>query len=473
MIENGNIFAAFMLAIWPVVTLMLFSKTDMQRALIWTVLAAYMFLPPATGFDFPVIPPLTKDTIPPIAALLTVLFVQGKRIALLPDSLIGKILIPLFIFSPIATVISNGDPIAVAMGVTLPGLRLYDLLSICMAQAITLIPFVMARSILGDENGMRAILKALVAAGLIYSLPMLYEARMSPQLNTMIYGYFQHEFAQAIRFGGFRPFVFMPHGLWVAFFAFMSVAAAAAMLRMAPAAERARRMMVLGYLCIILILCRSFGPLGYGLAIVPMILFAPPRLQLLAAIAMVAVVIGYPLLRGSNVIPVEKLIQWASALDPDRGQSLAFRLMNEELFLMKTALKPWFGWGTFGRNFLYDPITGQHSVVADGGWILTLGLFGWVGYVAEFGLLILPIIALWRAGGKGGRHSQTATAIAMILAANLFDLLPNDTQIPFTWLMAGAILGYAERAAAGKLRAEAGNSENMPPVEIKKKRTIL
>ena len=473
MIENGNLFAAFMLAIWPVVTLVLFSKLDLQRAFIWTLLAAYMFLPPATGFDLPVIPPLTKDTIPPIMALLTVFFAHGKRIALLPDSLIGKVLIFLFILSPIATVIGNGDPIGVAMGVTLPGLRLYDLLSICMSQVIILIPFVMARSILGDENGMRAILKALVVAGLIYSLPMLYESRMSPQLNTMIYGYFQHEFAQAIRFGGFRPFVFMPHGLWVAFFAFMAVAAAAALLRTAVAGERARAMMVLGYLCIMLVLCRSFGPLGYGLVIVPMILFAPPRLQLMAAIGMVAVVIGYPLLRGSNVVPVEQLIQWASALDPDRGQSLAFRLMNEELFLMKTALKPWFGWGTFGRNFLYDPMTGQPSVIADGGWILTLGLFGWVGYVAEFGLLILPIVALWRAGSKSGRLSQSATAVAMILAANLFDLLPNDTQIPFTWLMAGAILGFAERTAAGKLPTEAENDENIPPFERKKKRTIL
>lgn len=473
MIENGNLFAAFMLAIWPVVTLVLFSKLDMQRAFIWTILAAYMFLPPAIGFDLPVIPPLTKDTIPPIMALLAVFFARGQRIALLPESLIGKLLIFLFILSPIATVIGNGDPISVAMGVTLPGLRLYDLISICMLQVIALIPFVMARSILGDEDGMRAILKALVVAGLIYSLPMLYESRMSPQLNTMIYGYFQHDFSQAIRFGGFRPFVFMPHGLWVAFFAFMAVAAAAAMLRAAQAEGRARATMVLGYLCIILVLCRSFGPLGYGLAIVPMILFAPPRMQLIAAIGMVAVVIGYPLLRGSNVVPVEQLIQWASALDPDRGQSLAFRLMNEELFLMKTALKPWFGWGTYGRNFLYDPLTGQHSVIADGGWILTLGLFGWVGYVAEFGLLILPILALWRAGSKSGSFNHAATAIAMILAANLFDLLLNDTQIPFTWLMAGAVLGFAERMAAGKSYAGAKKDEKLSLVERKTKRTIL
>ena len=31
--------------------------------------------------------------------------------------------------------------------------------------------------------------------------------------------------------------------------------------------------------------------------------------------------------------------------------------------------------------------------------------------------------------------------LALILGANMMDLLPNATQIPFTWLMAGALLG--------------------------------
>jgi hypothetical protein len=37
--------------------------------------------------------------------------------------------------------------------------------------------------------------------------------------------------------------------------------------------------------------------------------------------------------------------------------------------------------------------------------------------------------------------------MGLILAANLLDLLPNATLIPFTWLMAGALLGEAERLA--------------------------
>jgi hypothetical protein len=41
--------------------------------------------------------------------------------------------------------------------------------------------------------------------------------------------------------------------------------------------------------------------------------------------------------------------------------------------------------------------------------------------------------------------------LSLILAANMVDLLPNATHIPFTWLMAGALLGEAERLAALRL----------------------
>ncbi len=46
---------------------------------------------------------------------------------------------------------------------------------------------------------------------------------MSPQLHYMVYGFYQHDFAQTIRMGGWRPTVFMEHGLMVGMW--MSMAA--------------------------------------------------------------------------------------------------------------------------------------------------------------------------------------------------------------------------------------------------------
>ena len=34
--------------------------------------------------------------------------------------------------------------------------------------------------------------------------------------------------------------------------------------------------------------------------------------------------------------------------------------------------------------------------------------------------------------------------MALMLGINMIDLIPNATLTPLTWLMAGAILGYAE-----------------------------
>ena len=52
---------------------------------------------------------------------------------------------------------------------------------------------------------------------MIYVPLCLFEIKMSPQLHQLVYGYHQHGFDQTIRLGGFRPMVFMQHGLAVGF----------------------------------------------------------------------------------------------------------------------------------------------------------------------------------------------------------------------------------------------------------------
>ena len=66
--------------------------------------------------------------------------------------------------------------------------------------------------------GRHNFLTAYMIAGLIYSLPMLLEIRFAPQFSYWFYGYWIELFDQQIRFGGYRPVVFMGHGLVTAFF---------------------------------------------------------------------------------------------------------------------------------------------------------------------------------------------------------------------------------------------------------------
>ena len=46
-----NAIAYLMLAIWPVVTVALFRQLDPRKALIWTILAGYLLLPPAVAIN--------------------------------------------------------------------------------------------------------------------------------------------------------------------------------------------------------------------------------------------------------------------------------------------------------------------------------------------------------------------------------------------------------------------------------------
>lgn len=457
---SPNIIAYLVLALWPFVAWQLWRRLDPGRALIWTILGGYLLLPPLTAFNFPVIPDLDKVSVPNLMALACALWLVKDRISFVPKSPIGKALIVAYVLSPFGTVLTNTDPL-IFREAMINGMRIYDSLASIAYQLIALLPFFLARRYLGTPEGMRAVLAALAAAGLGYSLPMLVEVVMSPQMNVWIYGFFQHDFWQTVRYGGYRPVVFLPHGLWVAFFAFMALAAAVTLFRHVAPEARPKALVVMVYLAAMLVLCRSAGPLVYALGVVPLILLVPVRLQLLIAAGLAVVVITYPVLRGAHLVPIDQILAFADTLSPERAYSLRFRIENEEILLARAQERPWFGWGGYGRAFTHDPITGRQLNIADGAWVILMGTYGWVGYVAEFGLFALPLLLLGREAlmQPKAELSPWVGAVALILGANMTDLLPNATQIPFTWLMAGALLGEAERLAVLRRSAETARRE--------------
>jgi hypothetical protein len=464
-----NGLAYLMLLVWPGIAVALFRALPLERALVWSILGAYLILPPVANFDAPLVPPLDKTSIPNLAAFACCVIMLRQRVPLLPDGAAGCIVMLLFVVSPAATVFTNADPIPYAGGV-LPGLRIHDSVSVVINQAIAVLPFFLARRFLATEAAQREILVALVLAGIAYSLPMLIEVRLSPQLNTWIYGFFQHDFIQMMRQGGFRPIVFLPHGLWVAFFALMTLIAGVALWRSAAPERRTPFMLAAGYLGVVLVLCKSMAVLAYAAILGPLVRFAGPRAQVRIAAGLALVAVLFPLLRGADLVPVEAMLAQAERVSVERAASLAFRFGNEDLLLEHANAKPWFGWGGWGRNRIYDDM-GKDVAVTDGRWIIVIGSFGWAGYVAEFGLLALPLLMLARRTGRmrADEISPHLGPLALVLGINLIDMLPNATLIPFTWLLAGALLGHAEALKAG--RAVAAGAA--PPPEPARARTIL
>jgi hypothetical protein len=117
-----------------------------------------------------------------------------------------------------------------------------------------------------------------------------------------------------------------------------------------------------------------------------------------------------------------------------------------------------FGWGRFGRSRIFDE-WGKDISVTDGGWIIILGQNGLLGFLAEFGLLALAVFRAASAFKFVDRKNDGIflAALALIVAINMIDLLPNESLSPWTWLLAGSLLGRAEslRDSALRLRRRA------------------
>lgn len=452
---------------WPFVVFWLFARRQPAAALACTILGGYLLLPRNFSIDLPAFPTLNKNSITALAALAAALvLIRGPRLqalapgmvlpGLVPRSRSLRILLVLMVLGVLGTVLTNGDGLRFPAR-SLPGLRPYDAASMLGNALFGLLPFLLARKFLAHPDAQRTLLVTLAAAGLLYSLPTLYEVRMSPQLSRMIYGYFPHSWIQHMRGGGFRPVVFLNHGLWLAIFLCSAFLAAMSLWRSGSGPQRLRWMLAAGWLFMTLALSKGMGALGIGILLGGVILVLPVRLQILTAAVLAGVVLVYPMLRGAGVVPVDRVIAFAQGIDADRAGSLAYRTQNEDILLDKANDRPLFGWGGWGRNRVYDE-TGRDISTTDGYWVILIGSGGWVGYIGEFGLLTIPLIFM---GLRWKRMALTpATAgIALALTANLIDLIPNATITPVTWLLAGALAGRLElgRLPQGAEAADPGD----------------
>ena len=448
-----NTFAILVLWLWPLAAIAFFSSKPVVPATLWTILAADLFLPFGTSFKFTMIPELDKFSIPTFCALVGCMVVTKRRLQLSNNFGFTEVLSFTFLGSPLITSLLNGDTLFYGSTV-LPGVGIYDGLSAVLAQFVTLIPFLIGRQFVRNPRDLQLILETLVLAGLIYSIPLLFEIRFSPQLHYWVYGYTPTDFIQEVREdGGYRPMVFMGHGLTACFFLMTTVVASAALWRMKIRIFRLSPGSVTAYLSVVLILCKSGAALIYSLVLTPLVRCTKPSLQLRAAVVFATFALLYPAMRGAEVVPTQTILQIARAFNEPRAASLETRFNEEEELLRKASERPLFGWGRFGRSRVYIVDwrnIGYDSSVTDGRWVITFGVFGLFGFLAEFGLLALPIFRAAKAfkGMKTRGEAICLSAIALIMAINMIELLPNSTLHSWSWLVAGALLGCSETVLA-------------------------
>ncbi|MCT8330096.1 hypothetical protein [Albidovulum sediminis] len=510
-----NSFAYIALFCWPLVMVCFFALLPRAHAIALSIIGGYLFLPVRAGFDLPILPVVDKTLIPAMFTGILCLVMPdralragsggaavlqatrqrpiaehgtGQRVTIQNrdaqggqfaeaagrDRVARAILLSLFVLTLIApffTALTNPEPLVFGPRF-LPGLRLYDAFSMALAEGIYLLPFLIGWRYMAGPREQHVLTMLLVLSGLVYSLGALFEVRMSPQLNTWIYGFFQHQFSQHMREGGFRPIVFLGHGLALSMYLAVTVFGAVALWRQARAERKgsANWILAAAWMFMTLVLSKSLGALAIAIGFGAVLIAAGKRPITVFAAVIATLVIIYPVLRGSGLSPVQYVYETVNSFNAERAASFKYRLDNEDELLARANLKPLFGWGSWGRNRIFDPVTGDDDSVTDGDWIITIGVTGWLGYLARYGLLAVPLIFLARRR-KAGQLTFVTAGLCLILAANLLDAIPNATIVPVTWLIAGSLAGFACReyaarpspSPAARVPEPAPQSEPAPP----------
>lgn len=435
--------SAIALLLVPVLSVVAFLQMSATRAALWIMLGGLLFLPETVSFEIPLAPSLDKHTITVLCVTIGVLLKGRGRIAeARPGTGIDLCFVGLLV-GVAATVATNSD--SLQYGPTLlPGLGRSDLISDWIRMIVRVgLPFLLGRILFRTSADALSLLAGLTVAGLVYTPFVLVELRLSPQWNKWIYGFYQHSFAQTVREGGYRPMVFMSHGLTLAIFMMASALAAWALAKRRHAVSPAPPRLVAAGLSVLVGLLNSLGALIYAFAAIPMAWFARPKAQVRFAAAIALVIAVYPVSRAQGFFPVEKILDLAAQRSQNRAQSLSVRFDNEDAFLEKARERPWFGWGGWARGHVWNK-RGEDVSVLDGGWLEMLQ-WGIVGLGTHMGLLLIPVLMALRKIDKIPPIDQPLLAgCALVSAFYSLDLLPNGIYNRLPMFFAGALAGLSQ-----------------------------
>lgn len=301
------------------------------------------------------------------------------------------------------------------------------------------VPYLMGRWYFADRTGPGAMTRSMVWAGLLYAPFCIYEEIVGPEnyLSGLIYGT-QYRAEMVNRLGGFRPEVFLTHGLELAtLMALFAVAAAWRLVgldarRRSPATWAAVVLLIL-----ISISCR--GVYGYlilatGLAVLGLTALTRSVVPLLAVGMMAPTYMATRALHAWNGRILETMASWTG-----RASTVGFRLNAEDQLLDRLAGKSyWVGHGEYvwhARGLLWP----------DGLWLNVTWFGGVIGLSAYLiGLFLFPAgIALWQVArsSQPRRIFSPTVALSGWLLLQLIDGLHNTSQIFPAGCIAGVLVG--------------------------------
>ena len=427
---------------WIPLVIFLFAKLKpSHHAVVAGFILAWCFLPQAE-FKLPGIPVYDKTSAAGYGILLGA-FIFDRRIFSQFKPHFLDLPVALWCFSSFISSITNG-------------LGAYDGVSATQGKiAEWFIPYFIGRLYFNRPEALRDLAIGILIGALIY-IPLCWiELVISPRLHKIIYGFSVGNFAQTKRSGGWRPMVFMKHGLMCAMWL---ASGALAGLRLFFSKNIGKKIPLLGVsslialaiLVVTLVLCKSFGALVLmivGAIIIPV---AARLRTFIPIIAIIIVPVLYEVTRGTGLWDAQNLIDTSLAIsNADRADSLAFRIKNENVLIAKALDQKWFGWAGWKRSFIFND-AGVAVSVPDGLWIIALGQNGLVGLTALTLTLLVPQLLFLRMFPIKRWPEKGIAAIAplsLLLGLFMIDNLFNDMFNPAMLLSAGGITGLYIRHA--------------------------
>jgi hypothetical protein len=480
---------------WPVAVVALFCYLPPRRAVVAAVILGTMFLPEVQ------IAAVSKEAPDPNQFVLLILkFTKPNAICF--AALFGAVL---FDFKTLLTFRPRWFDLPMLAWCVCPfpsdlgvDVSTYDSFAAMRDQTLIWgVPYFLGRVYCGDLAGLRDLATGVVLGGLLYLPPFLFESLTRRSLHEQIYGFFPGDYIEALRWGGFRPVVFMSHGimtsLWMAAAALTAVwlwwtgsVRSVALRQGLPPLPMRWATAALG---VAAPLTRSAGALVLGaLGLAGLFQLRWLRWPVVLA-ALLAASPLYIAARASGVLDRPTLLRVtfgepdsageANADVKDREKSFEFRLMNEDVLIPISLENAAFGWGDTGvvkkvvKQRKPPILKGQqYEITTDGLWIITLSSYGLFGLVSLWTAMLLPAARyLWSYPSQALSHAAVAPGAAASVVVILFmiDCLLNAMYNPVYILMAGGVAGAAGAAlpqAAPAARPAVARPAPPPPARV-------
>ncbi|MEM1355045.1 MAG: O-antigen ligase domain-containing protein [Planctomycetota bacterium] len=426
---------------WPLVAVALFAWLRPKAAVLVTLLGGWMLLP-MTGLIFPGLF-LTKPVSISFGLVLGVVLFHPSKLTQFRPRWFDLPMFVLVVVTPLASSLLNG------LGLNDGRYELLKMLNLWG------VPYLVGRLYFKTQEDLLYLSKGFFFAGLAYVPLVLFEMRFSPQLHMMVYGRHQHRFDQVMRFGMYRPMVFLQHGLMLATWMAMATLCGywlwmkGHLKRIGPVPMS----FVVGFMLCVVVLCVSTGStllLLIGLVLLHASSYLQTRVLVLLLLLAVP---GYMLVRGLSVWDAGEAVEVARLIDPGRASSLGTRIQSENLLVEHVRERFFFGWG--GHNRYRDIASGQ-DIVVDGAWVFYYARNGLVGLLALIGVLLTPAaMVLWR-GQRVWKSRAYAAPEALCVVTLLFaiDCLPNAMISPPYLLAGGALASVFASARTSRVQTK-------------------